>query len=80
MDEIKIREMGYGRAMIIAEQGLTVWREKPHNAKWWKRIDGTPIPNDLLSCIAEMFAVVKVDDEYLRYGLGVDNQQFAKEV
>ena len=25
------------------------------DAAWWRRIDGTPIPNDLLVCIAEIF-------------------------
>lgn len=33
--------------------GIDAWKNKPHNAKWWKRIDGTPIPNDLAVCIAE---------------------------
>lgn len=41
------------QAMDAVERGLRVWREKPHNAKWWRRIDGTPIPNDLCVCIAE---------------------------
>lgn len=34
-------------------QGLQDWKAKGWNAKWWKRIDGTPIPNDLTVCIAE---------------------------
>lgn len=38
------------------KDGLEIWKEKPHNAKWWKRIDGTPIPNDLCVCIAERLA------------------------
>lgn len=43
-------------AMKIAEQGIKTWREKPHNAKWWRRIDGTPIPNDLMVNVAEAFS------------------------
>lgn len=31
--------------------GYAAWAAKPHNAKWVRRIDGTPIPNDLLVCI-----------------------------
>ncbi len=45
--------MGFIEAMNVAERGLEAWRRKPHNKKWWRRIDGTPIPNDLLVCIAE---------------------------
>lgn len=36
-----------------AKEGLEAWAEKPHNRKWWKRIDGTPIPNDLMICVAQ---------------------------
>ncbi len=43
-------------ALDAAEAGLAAWREKPHNAKWWRRIDGTPIPNDLLVNIASALA------------------------
>lgn len=39
-------------AMRRAQIGLDTWKAKPHNARWWRRIDGTPIPNDLLVCIA----------------------------
>jgi hypothetical protein len=41
------------QAMDIVQEGFRIWREKPHNAKWWSRIDGTPIPNDLSVNIAE---------------------------
>jgi hypothetical protein len=47
---------GYAEIATLAEEGLFIWRSKPHNAKWWSRIDGTPIPNDLVSCIAECIA------------------------
>ena len=46
----------FTEAMKVCEEGLREWREKPHNKRWWNRIDGTPIPNDLLCCIAEAFA------------------------
>jgi hypothetical protein len=36
-------------------QGLDVW--KIRRPKWWKRIDGTPIPNDLTVVIAEVLTV-----------------------
>ena len=48
--------MNYMEAMDAAQRGLKVWSEKPHNKKWWRRIDGTPIPNDLLVCIATEIA------------------------
>lgn len=47
--------MDFHRAMTVARQGLDAWKAKPHNARWWRRIDGTPIPNDLLVNIAEAF-------------------------
>ena len=45
--------MNFMQAMDIVEEGFRIWREKEHNAKWWKLIDGTPIPNDLAVSIAE---------------------------
>jgi hypothetical protein len=39
----------------IAQAGYDAWAAKPHNKKWVRRIDGTPIPNDLLVNIAEAF-------------------------
>jgi hypothetical protein len=45
-----------GEAIETAQRGLERWKAKPHNAKWWRRIDGTPIPNDLIVNIAEQFA------------------------
>ena len=48
--------LSFGAALDLAQEGLDRWREKPHNAKWWRRIDGTPIPNDLLVNIAEVIA------------------------
>lgn len=47
--------MDFHQALTIAQSGLETWKAKPHNARWWRRIDGTPIPNDLLVNIAEAF-------------------------
>ena len=47
--------MNFVEAMTAAQAGFDTWAAKPHNAKWFKRIDGTPIPNDLLVNIAEAF-------------------------
>jgi hypothetical protein len=46
-------KMNYMTAMAIAEAGFDVWASKEHNKKWVRRIDGTPIKNDLLVNIAE---------------------------
>ena len=48
--------MNFGEALDLAQEGLARWKGKEHNAKWWRRIDGTPIPNDLLVNIAEVIA------------------------
>lgn len=50
-------EQGVGgmNYLAIAQAGFDAWAEKPHNKKWFKRIDGTPIPNDLVVCIAQAF-------------------------
>ena len=50
-----VAQMTFFRAMGLAERGFENWKAKEHNAKWFKRIDGTPIPNDLLVNIAEAF-------------------------
>lgn len=47
---------GYAQALSICKRGMEDWKSKSHNKRWWKMIDGTPIPNDLISCIAESFA------------------------
>jgi hypothetical protein len=46
----------FGEILDLAQEGLARWKNKPHNAKWWRKIDGTPIPNDLLVNIAEVIA------------------------
>ncbi len=45
--------MNFSQAMDAIESGFKTWREKPHNERWWRKIDGTPIPNDLSVNIAE---------------------------
>lgn len=40
----------------IAQRGFENWKAKPHNARWFRKIDGTPIPNDLTICIGEAFS------------------------
>ena len=42
--------------IAIALAGFEAWAAKPHNAKWFRRIEGTPIPNDLPVCIAQAFS------------------------
>jgi hypothetical protein len=44
-----------GSCFSIAQRGFDTWKNKPHNAKWWRMIDGTPIPNDVVVNIAEAF-------------------------
>lgn len=41
------------RALDMAQAGFDAWAAKPHNRKWVRRIDGTPIKNDLLVNIAD---------------------------
>lgn len=47
--------MNLTQAIQIAQAGVQEWANRPHNARWWRRIDGTPIPNDLSVNIAEAF-------------------------
>ena len=65
-------KLGFVEALDACQRGLTLWRDKPHNFKWWNRIDGTPIPNDLLVCIAEILGQTANADRAtisaLRYG------------
>ena len=47
---------GLGECIRIAKRGFDVWAAKDHNRRWFRKIDGTPIPNDLPVNIAEAFA------------------------
>jgi hypothetical protein len=49
-------QLGVGDVMKIAARGFDAWAAKPHNAKWARKIDGTPIRNDLIVNIAQAFA------------------------
>ena len=39
--------------MQDVQGGYDAWAAKPHNAKWVRKIDGTPIPNDIVVNIFE---------------------------
>src|SRR4051812_8843136 len=45
-------QISWGKCLDLAQRGFDRWAAKPHNKKWVRRIDGTPIGNDLLVCIA----------------------------
>lgn len=51
--QVQSKPVSFLEAMNIVERGFDTWKDKPHNAKWYSRIDGTPIPNDLKVNIAE---------------------------
>lgn len=57
MREAQYPRFGLGECMSIAARGLLRWAEKEHNHRWWKRIDGTPIINDVPVVIAEEFSL-----------------------
>jgi hypothetical protein len=42
------------------QRGYDRWAAKPHNAKWVRKIDGTPIANDIVVNIFE-----ELKDRYL---------------
>jgi hypothetical protein len=50
----------------IARRGYRTWSEKPHNAKWNKLLDGTPIVNDLIVCIARAIFVASKEDNFVQ--------------
>ena len=39
--------------------GYVDWSNKPHNAKWARKIDGTPIANDICVCIFNRLRAMK---------------------
>lgn len=49
-------KVGFSTAFDIAKRGFDRWSTKEHNQRWWRKIDGTPIPNDLLVNIAAQFS------------------------
>jgi len=46
-------------AMTIVQTGYEEWAAKPHNKKWVRMIEHTPIPNDLVVCIANVLRDVQ---------------------
>lgn len=80
-----LRRMDRTRSIHIAQLGLEAWRSKEHNARWWRKIDGTPIPNDLTICIADAFYEVaetqrdKLAPEAERLKLVAKNRERAEE-
>lgn len=44
--------MNFMQAMAIVDEGWTEWAGKSHNRRWVRKIDGTPIRNDLAVNIA----------------------------
>lgn len=67
--------------IAIAQAGFEEWAAKPHNAKWFRKIDGTPIPNDLPVCIAQAFseALTSQSAELLSLRRKVEEQRRALE-
>ena len=45
------RKEGLREAADAVQVGYDNWAGKPHNAKWVRKIEGTPISNDLPVCI-----------------------------
>jgi hypothetical protein len=48
-----------GNYLVIekrVQSAITEWSEKPHNRKWFKKVEGTPILNDLLVTITAALA------------------------
>ena len=52
--------MNWSDALSFAEKGFNAWAAKDHNRKWVRKIDGTPIKNDLLVNIATAIAEAHV--------------------
>lgn len=52
-DEGQPPVIDFVEALTLVKEGYDTWATKPHNKTWVRRLDGTPIPNDLCVCIAE---------------------------
>jgi hypothetical protein len=46
------RPFDFTDAMRLIDEGWNEWAAKDHNTKWSRRIEGTPIRNDLTCSIA----------------------------
>lgn len=49
-----------GVTLADVQRGYNRWAAKPHNAKWVRKIDGTPIANDL---VVNIFDELKERDQ-----------------
>lgn len=49
------RPIDFVDAMRLIDEAWNEWAEKDHNKKWVKRLEGTPIRNDLSCHIARKF-------------------------
>jgi hypothetical protein len=55
------------------QRGYDAWAAKPHNAKWVRKIDGTPIANDIVVSIFDALkATAPQEHPYSRDKLGED--------
>lgn len=52
----EVERLALGPWIDTARRGFRRWAEKPHNRRWFRKIDGTPIPNDLPIVVGEEFA------------------------
>ena len=55
-DDLKDAYRAGSDAIAIAQAGFREWADKPRNAKWARKLDGTPVGDDLTVCIAMRFA------------------------
>ena len=51
-------QLTFVEALQIVQGGFDVWKKR--NPKWFKRIDGTPIPNDLPVVIADVLSSIYI--------------------
>lgn len=62
----------------IAQLGFENWKAKPHNARWFRKIDGTPIQNDLTICIGEAFAAALSAERRAKEEAEAENARLAR--
>ena len=55
--------LDYTTLLTAASRGYTMWAMKPHNKRWAKMLDGTPIVNDLLVCVCNEI-VLLLEENY----------------
>lgn len=47
------KQFTFNELLTLCQRAHGIWRCKPHNKKWSKKLDGTPILNDLMVNVAE---------------------------